>query len=145
MAQWMPTFPDGHDPFFDQPWLTMAIDSGSWQCVRWIIQMGVDVNFRDSAGFTPVHSCIERETEDRFEILALLLGAGADINVHGVNGWTPLHLAAVRDDHEMIRILLEEGADRSIEKDIDNCETAEQEARNWGKVDAANIIQNFER
>ncbi len=41
----------------------------------------------------------------------ILLDAGAQVDAHGIDGWTPLHSAASQGHAELVRLLLERGAD----------------------------------
>jgi uncharacterized protein len=136
-------FPFGKDPFHERYWLTSAIHSGSLETIRWMIRKGVDLLFRDDEGYTPIHSCVEHDRADKYEILDLLLRSGADVNAHGPNDWTPLHLAAISDDQKAMQILLRAGADPSIRTRIDEYATPEEEARNLGHDDSADFLRKF--
>jgi ankyrin repeat protein len=126
-------FPSGKDDFVSRHWITNAIDCGTKEVVAWMLSKKVPVVFRDDEGCTVLHSAIDREKPDRFEIIRMLLEAGADINAHGFNDWTPAHQAAVRDDVESLKILVEAGADLSIQTRIDNYATPLEEAEILGK------------
>src|SRR5688572_521907 len=90
-------FPHGVDSLLGRRWIINALDSGAKETVLWMLSKGVELNFADEEGRTPLHSALERERPDRYEILEDLLRAGAPINIRGVNGWTPAHMAAARD------------------------------------------------
>ncbi|HXT00661.1 MAG TPA: ankyrin repeat domain-containing protein [Elusimicrobiota bacterium] len=135
-------FPDGVDSFIRRRWIRNAIDCGSKQAVEWMLRKGLDLNFRDEEGYTPLLCAIERETEDRYEVLELLLAAGAPVNSKGINDWTPAHMAAARDDIKALDILIRHGADLSIRTEIDDYATPLEEARHLGKV---NIVRYLER
>jgi uncharacterized protein len=47
----------------------------------------------------------------------LLLDGGADVNGQAEGGFTALHTAAQNGDEELVRLLLERGADRSLSTD----------------------------
>lgn len=60
---------------------------------------GIDVNFRNSAGETPLLALIrwadpEQEKDTTLAIFEELLRGGADVNAADGAGWTPLHYAA---------------------------------------------------
>jgi len=43
--------------------------------------------------------------------LLLLLKYGADVNAYDKRGWTPLIIAAFRDSEQIVKILMNHGAD----------------------------------
>jgi len=128
-------------------WITNAIDCGSLESVRWMISKGVNLRFVDCEGYSPLHSCIDRALPDKYEMMQLLIDNGADINIGteretmGINSWSPLHMAAARNDLHAIKILLDNGADRTLKTIIDDYCTAEQEAMILGKHEAAALIR----
>ena len=148
-AQWeaiaaeLPGFPDGVDDFIHRRWIVNALGSGSAASVEWMLKKGVDLDFRDEEGYTPLHAVIERRAPDRHELLDLLLRAGAPVNRKGINDWTPAHMAAARDDVEALRILVGYGADLSIRTAIDEYATPLEEARHLGKDNAARYLETL--
>src|SRR6266481_3340032 len=123
VAQLVDGFPTGKDDFIQRQWITNAIDCGSAKVVHWMLQKGAPVLFRDDEGYTVLHSAIERQKPDKYEIMRLLIEHGADVNAHGINDWTPAHMAAVRNDVEALRILHGASADFSIRTNIDDYAT----------------------
>ena len=136
-------FPGGVDSFIRRRWITNAIDLGSTSAVSWMLARGVDLAFRDDEGYTPLHSALERQRADRYEIIALLLDAGAPVDLKGINDWTPAHMAAARDDVEALRLLVAHGADLSIRTDIDSYTTPLEEARILGKSNAVAFLEEM--
>jgi ankyrin repeat protein len=136
-------FPHGEDSYLGRRWITNAIDVGSKATVEWMLSVGVNLDFTDAEGYTPLHSAIERDRPDRIEVLELLLTAGAPVNLKGVNDWTPAHLAAARDDVDALRLLVRHGADLTIRTDIDDHATPLEEARNLGKLAAAKYLESL--
>ena len=122
-------FPQGKDLLVMRRWITNAIDCGSKEAIEWILQKEVEVVFRDDEGYTVVHSALEREQNDKYEIIELLLKYGANVNLKGINDWTPAHMAAARNDVTALKILIEYGADLTIRTDIDDYATPLEEAR----------------
>ena len=129
----MPDFPKGLDGFLHRHWITNAIDCGSRTSVEWMLTKGVDISFRDDEGCTVLHSALDRELPDKYEVLELLLKHGAPVNARGLNDWTPAHMAAARDDVKALRLLVRYGADLSIRTRIDNFATPLEEARSLNK------------
>ncbi|MCC6403497.1 MAG: ankyrin repeat domain-containing protein [Fimbriimonadaceae bacterium] len=122
----------GTDPWLQWHWLTNAIDCGSASVVRWMLEKGASPVSRDEEGYTALHSAIEREASDKYQIMAMLIESGADLNARGVNDWTPAQLAAVRDDVAALRILYEAGASCSVRTRVDPFSTPLEEARLLG-------------
>lgn len=137
-------FPHGKDGFIQRYWIVHAIDCGSIESIEWMIEKNVDLRPVGTDGYPPVVSCVERETQDRYQILERLIRAGADIDERGINGWTPLHLAALREDEHAMQMLLDAGADRSKRTDCDDNATAEEEARAMGHEISASFIASYE-
>ncbi len=125
-------FPNGEDHFINRQWITNAIDCGNLKIVEWMIKMGVSLVFNDAEGYSVLHSAIEREKDDKYAIMQILLENGADINAKGINGWTPAHMAAVRNDLEALILLKKLGADFSVRTEIDDYATPYEEALSCG-------------
>ena len=137
-----PTFPDGVDDYLGRRWIINAIDSRCTATVQWMLQKGVDLNFRDEEGYTPLHAAIDSKAPNRLDVLKLLLDAGAPVNLKGINDWTPAHQAAVRDDVEALKLLVRSGADLTIRTEIDNYATPLEEARSVRSRNALRYLQS---
>jgi hypothetical protein len=138
----IPAFPNGEDPYLGRRWITSALGVGSRLAVAWMLRKRVDLSFCDPWGYTPIHTALEREREDKYELLDALLSAGASVNLKGANDWTPAHMAAARDDVKALRILVRHGADLTIRTDIDDHTTPLEEARNLGKTSAVSFLES---
>ena len=71
----------------------------------------------DSWVDTPLHIAV---SDDRRELLELLLGAGCDKDATGQRCTTPLHLAIDKQNLELVKILLDAGCDTEAETDFDS-------------------------
>jgi len=71
--------------------LHLAVMSGQIDDVRELISAGMDLNLKNSSGFTPLHLAVMTGNE---EIVRELIRKGADINAAGKSGYTPLHIAS---------------------------------------------------
>jgi len=110
--------------------------------IQWMLATGIDLSFRDEEGYTPLLSAIERRSDDRYEVLRLLLDAGAPVNRKGINDWTPAHMAAARDDVEALRLLVAHGADLTIRTEIDEYATPLEEARHLRRYRAVAFLES---
>ena len=85
-----------------------AIISHRVDIVRLLLDSGLDVNDRDSKGYTSLHYAANR---GKVEIVNILMERGADVNAVNDYGETPLHCAASwQDQPGVIRLLVEHGA-----------------------------------
>ena len=67
--------------------LSNACKNGLLDEVKYLISVGVDVNYRNGYALYAAF-------DNRFEICKVLIEAGININyIHECNGWTPLHNA----------------------------------------------------
>ena len=83
--------------------------------IKALVAVGVDPNFRNKNGETPLHAA----ALNRYSyVIQALLSAGADLNVRDKDGMTPLHKAAMSNENPtVIKILLDAGADPNVQDD----------------------------
>eukprot|EP00051_Salpingoeca_urceolata_P014909 m.190377 g.190377 ORF g.190377 m.190377 type:complete len:407 (+) comp18229_c0_seq1:167-1387(+) len=87
-----------------------------------LIELGGNVNCRNRDGYTPLHKCADDDNE---EMLAAFIKVGADLNAQTEDQkWTALHIAALSGLPNLVKLLLEAGADTSVRDSRD--ETALQ-------------------
>jgi cytohesin len=111
MSLWLLTLPVLSDPLHD------AVEEGTVEQVRRLLQSGIDINARDDDGETALHEAAEA---GRLEMVRLLVEAGATRGVRDVEGETPLH-EAVEDGHlEVVRYLVLHGAPVNIINSFDD-------------------------
>ena len=84
--------------------LRQAAANNAYQEVIVLLAEGADVNAKDIANRTPLHTAAKTNA---FETVVLLLAHGADVKANA----TPLHVAAKENHLETVRVLLEHGAD----------------------------------
>lgn len=138
------SFPDGQNMLTGDHWINDAIAIGSVASVKWMVSKNVNLDICD-AGFTPVLSVLDREGEERYELLEFLLQNKAPVNAKGGNDWTPLHKAAVAEDLRAMELLLQYGADPNIRTEIDDYATPLEEARYLGKMEAVRFLENHSK
>lgn len=90
--------------------LGLAVVYGGPEAVRFLLERGADPDgeIETRSGVRPVHAVRHLET------LRLLLEAGADPDARRPDGFTPLHVHALVDRIDLVRLLLDHGADRSL-------------------------------
>lgn len=109
----------------DRRALAIHCFGGRTEAAILLLDRGADPNLgREATGETPLHHATARS--QRFEIIELLLARGADPNRKAtvgipslqfndgrtVRGETPLHRAAAYTEIDVIRLLLDAGADK---------------------------------
>lgn len=84
--------------------------------VRFLVGQGADINARAASATaeTPLHLAA-MAVVPRASLITLLVSLGAEINALTTDGKSALHLAAERGRESIFRVLLEEGADLSLE------------------------------
>jgi hypothetical protein len=87
---------------------SLLMKTDSPEMVRWLIERGVDVNFPDNAGYTPL---IDAARFDRPEIAKLLIAVQADVNARNVHGRTALTEAVINGHEEVAELLRAAGAE----------------------------------
>ena len=97
--------------------LHLASRTGKVDIAHMLIERGVDPTAQNKDGQTPLH-LVSTNPFNRLpgrtrylEFARILLTHGADVNAKNMNGLTPLHLASQRGLTEVMRVLVEHGAD----------------------------------
>ena len=97
--------------------LGLAAFFGNLPVLEWLLEQGADPNLSAQNQMTvcPIHSAAaNRDQEKALTSVRLLVAYGAQVNVAQRGGWTPLHQAADHGYQELVKFLLEVGADRSL-------------------------------
>ncbi|CAF1023912.1 unnamed protein product [Didymodactylos carnosus] len=91
--------------------LMAACESGMISIVRELLKRGAKVNGRDRQGQTPVHAAVKSRN---FNLLPILSAYNASFNVEDINGNTPVHLAAKFNMGQMIKYMVQRGAETKV-------------------------------
>ena len=128
---------DAMDPDHRTPMMFAAFN-GHTAVVGFFVEMGAEVDNRDINGRTALMYASSGPFE---ETVKLLLTKGAQVNVQGtLEGFTALMTAAAEGQTEIVRRLLDHGADRSLEdKDGD---TALSFARQKGHAEVVELLES---
>jgi ankyrin repeat protein len=99
--------------------LHLALNVGELNVAQLLLERQADVNARNDDGQTPLHLLTRGEVpldkEDGFDLVKLLLKRGANVNEGDKDKATPLHLASYYKRLEIVRLLLDHGADTTME------------------------------
>ena len=87
---------------------------GSIETIRELIGFGADVNKWD--GLRDAPPLLMAVFRNRVDVVAALLAEGANPNVRGSEGDSPLRWAVSVNDERMARLLIEHGADETIDE-----------------------------
>jgi ankyrin repeat protein len=115
--------------------LMLAATKRNLDVVRFLVEKGADVNARDSDGQTALmYACRQRFNDVPDNSVAIfLLDNGAEVNLRSTKkGYTALMLASGAGNAELVRKMLEKGADPSIEDNFGV--TAAEVAQETGKT-----------
>ncbi len=77
---------------------------------KFLLDNGADVNSKNKYGETPLFEVVDQK------IAEMLLAKGAEINKEGRDGETPLFNAVYRGNKELVKILLDHGAQVNVQK-----------------------------
>jgi len=77
------------------------------ELVRWLVEQGADINFRNHSQQTPLHS----QASYRISNVAVFLELGADITAQDCYKYTPLHSAAGCSHIDAVKELIAHKAD----------------------------------
>jgi uncharacterized protein len=89
--------------------LTAATATGRTETVRWLLERGLDPNYRYGPGYTPL---LTAAANGHLEIIKLLLAHGADPGVTANDGKSAIGLATERNHPEVVELLRSATASR---------------------------------
>lgn len=119
--------------------LRESINAGNMDQVRQILADGVNVDYADEDGMTPLQHAAYK---GNMELCEMLLTHGADVNYSAHDsGYTPLMFAALSGKKDIVRVLLEHGACVGLVNSVQR--TSAQMAAFIGQHEIVSLINNF--
>jgi hypothetical protein len=115
--------------------LLKASKDGDLEAAKRAIEMGADVNAKDSDGSRPLHDASRGGHE---AVVSLLLTNDANINAKTNGGRTPLHLASSKGQDAVVSLLLENGA--NVNAKSNRGETPLHEACREGRENIVSLL-----
>lgn len=108
--------------------LMLCAIRGDLVLAKLLIEHDADVN---KTGWTPLHYAASGNSQNQVEMVRLLLDNSAYIDAASPNGSTPLMMAAMYGRSDVLKVLIEEGADASLrnEKGLTAIDFAQQVGR----------------
>ena len=89
---------------------------GSLDNIEILLKYNANINKKTYSGKTCLHCAAMRKDGD-VRFIRFLLDKGSDINAQDAEGNTPLHYAFAHDNAEIVKVLIENGADIQIKNE----------------------------
>lgn len=87
----------------DQTVLHFAVERNCLNCIKYLVEIDVDVSAKDNEGHTAIHFAAEW---GYLNIIKYLQQIGVDVNAKNIDGRTATHLAAMRGKLEVVKYLI---------------------------------------
>lgn len=94
--------------------LHIAIHENSWSAAQMLIKSGANVNSTGDGARRPLHMVCRNSGMERLSIARNLLRHGAEIDAQDTHDCSALHEAVQCGDVDLIRLLLQRGANRNL-------------------------------
>jgi len=104
----VPDLDTGRTPLF------YACTLGDFQLNRILLQNGADANYGDFDCVTPLMMAASKNDDVTVRFMCNMRTKLLDTDAQDLNGWTALHYAAYRNGHRVIKVLLDNGANRNV-------------------------------
>ena len=92
--------------------LLEATNAGHNEAVKFLLKLGVNVDYFNKEGITALMLASESRHE---QVVQTLVSAGANVNTHNIEGWTALIIASENGHTQVVEQLLKENADVNIQ------------------------------
>jgi len=90
--------------------LFMACKGGNENLVKYLVELGADVNKENKFNETPLYGACEEE-EGKEKIVKYLVEHGINIKIVNMNGYSPLFMTCKSGNKSLVKYLVELGAD----------------------------------
>lgn len=100
----------------DRTLLHLSVLAEKKQMAKWLLEKGANVNKQDADGMTPLLWAVSKGDID---LVLLLLSYQPNFKLVNHRGESVLHLAAIHKHISLIKLLLKNGADKSIRDKYD--------------------------
>ncbi|XP_074256279.1 ankyrin repeat and SOCS box protein 3 isoform X1 [Saimiri boliviensis] len=116
--------------------LHLAASQGHWKIAQILLEAGADPDGTTLEETTPLFLAVEN---GHIDVLRLLLQHGASVNgSHSMCGWNSLHQASFQENTEIIKLLLNKGANKECQDDFGI--TPLFVAAQYGKIESLSIL-----
>uniref|UniRef100_A0A671NIW3 Fibronectin type 3 and ankyrin repeat domains protein 1-like n=1 Tax=Sinocyclocheilus anshuiensis TaxID=1608454 RepID=A0A671NIW3_9TELE len=96
--------------------LHWAVDGGHLPVITYMIQDGCEVDVMDKVSLWTPLMCVSAISGNA-AVASILLQAGADVNIRDKAGKTPLMVAVLNNHVELVKLLLDSGADHHMKNE----------------------------
>nr|XP_044992124.1 ankyrin repeat and SOCS box protein 14 [Jaculus jaculus] len=90
--------------------LFLAVRSCLLENASFLLLNGCNPNAKNSEGSSPLLTAVLRDSQDSYDMAALLISHGADVNLRCANNRTALHEAAKLGRQDLVKLMLVSGA-----------------------------------
>lgn len=121
-----------------------AINAGSIDSVKMMLDRGANVNLVGNEGLTPIAIAAKATYRGGFQLVELLINKGANVNARASKGSTPLMFAAwgvaphYEDEYvRVVQLLIKRGAKVNVKNKMGNTPLSIANSGKWNKIVAA--------
>jgi ankyrin repeat protein len=97
-------------------WNYTPIHYAAWsrntEMIELLVEKGADINAKDEWDWTPLHYMAQHDYYR--DMVEFLIAKGADVNAKNNEGQTPVDVAVSQNHSEIVKLLIEKGADVSL-------------------------------
>ena len=95
----------------DETLLHRVAWQGSGTAAKYLLDHGLNIEAVSAKGDRPIHESLDRHNWQEKGMVELFLERGADVNAYGPNEESPLIIVSKQGQTNLVRLLLDRGAD----------------------------------